>query len=96
MGNLTASSLGNASARAMSAQLLRAMRTGEATGMDGMGLYYSGRGLPRSKQGGLVGAVGSPVQVPALRSQPFSVNFHQQFQLPPEYQKLASGAGLYM
>ena len=108
MGYTTASTLGNLAANVLSSALTgdlngdgylsRSERVALANQTDlmGQGLYYSGRGLGKRQMRGLVGPVGQPIGVPALRSQPFAVNFHQQFQLPPEYQKFASGSGLYM
>jgi len=69
-----------------------------ASSMRGRGLYASsGRGVDMSMTRGIVGTQGgSLVGVhPAMKSQPLGSNFHQQFQIPPSFQHLHSGAGLY-
>lgn len=64
----------------------------------GRGLYagnglYAGRGLFAGGAVGDIGHNGGFVRQlpPALQSQPYSANFHFQFQLPPQYQEYEQG-----
>ena len=68
-----------------------------AAGMRGRGLYAAGRGVDMSMTRGIVGTQGGSLVLahPAHQSQPLGYNFHQQFQMPPSYQHLHSGKGLY-
>lgn len=70
-----------------------------AAGARGRGLYAAaGRGVEdMSMTRGIVGTQGGALrgQHPAMKSQPLGTQFHQQFQLPPQFQHLHSGAGLY-
>lgn len=62
----------------------------------GTGLYTGRQRM--TKSGGAVGLNGGfmNLQPPALRSQPYSANFHFQSTLPPAYQKFSKGSGLYI
>jgi hypothetical protein len=68
-----------------------------AAGARGRGLYAAGRGVDMSMTRGIVGTQGGSLVLshPAHQSQPLGYNFHQQFQLPPSFQHLHSGKGLY-
>jgi hypothetical protein len=69
-----------------------------AAGTRGRGLYASsGRGVDMSMTRGIVGTQGGALVGvhPAMKSQPLGSNFHQQYQIPPSFQHLHSGAGLY-
>ena len=70
-----------------------------AAGARGRGLYASaGRGIQdMSMTRGIVGTQGGALRGhhPAMNSQPMATNFHQQFQILPQFQHLHSGAGLY-
>jgi hypothetical protein len=67
----------------------------------GDGLYASGGGLyASSSRGRGLSIVGGRTMMgcghPAMESQPLATNFHQQFQVPPQFQKFhRQGAGLY-
>jgi len=65
------------------------------SGARGSGLY-AGRGLFAG--GGIdnndIGHRSTRVLPPALMSQPYSANFHFQFQLPPQYQQYEQGPGI--
>lgn len=60
----------------------------------------SGTGFGRREKrvhGGTVGLDGGLLYPlpPALKSQPYAANFHMQYFLPPAYQSLHTGSGLY-
>lgn len=96
MDNLTRASIGSALANKMSADLLdptsKAYSDSTLDGIFGSGLYAGA-----SKNGGAVGVTGNFITPlpPAMQSQPYSANFQFQSTLPPAYQWLKKGSGLY-
>lgn len=96
------SALANAEANKQSASMVSGtgmcIGNGLYASARGRGLYAAGRGVEDlSMTRGIVGTMGGALRGhhPAHQSQPLATNFHQQYQLPPSFQHLHTGAGLY-